>query len=163
MFQLESNLVTYDSINMFGGISRKGLYPILPRLVIYRLAYPRNLLSNANIIHSQADIARTKRTSPYRLLSPLSFLSSFAPLHTQGWRLIPINETRPGISISADDIRAENGDLQDRRLIRVWGFEQYGEALGFLSRIGLIAQEQDVSRFIQRSGELLIPFGIASS
>lgn len=92
---------------------------------------------------------KPKRPSPYRLLSPLSFLSAFAPLHVQGWRLQHLPSHYPSQSpspTSGDNagISIEHGDLQDRRLVRAIGFEEYSELLSFVAQLGKIIQAQDV-------------------
>lgn len=60
-----------------------------------------------------------KRASPYRLLTPTSFLSAFAPLHVQGWRLLPLPAASSSTSISD-----QYGDLQDRRIVRIYELDQ---------------------------------------
>lgn len=60
-----------------------------------------------------------KRPSPYRLFTPTTFLASFADLHVAGWRLLPL----PSASTSSDYISQATGDLQDRRLVRVYEFQ----------------------------------------
>lgn len=81
-----------------------------------------------------------KRPSPYRLLSPISFLSSFAPLHVSGWRLVPL----PSFT-SIQNVGSDTGDLQDRRIVRVLGFDEYDDALKFICGLGDIIRAQDVS------------------
>lgn len=59
-----------------------------------------------------------KRPSPYRLFTPTTFLASFADLHVAGWRLLPLNSAP-----ASGQISQSTGDLQDRRLVRVYEFQ----------------------------------------
>ena len=59
-----------------------------------------------------------KRPSPYRLFTPTTFLASFADLHVAGWRLLPLAS-----SPTSGQISQTTGDLQDRRLVRVYEFQ----------------------------------------
>ena len=62
--------------------------------------------------------AAPKKPSPYRLFTPTTFLASFADLHVAGWRLLPLSKA----SLSSE-ISQATGDLQDRRLVKVYEFQ----------------------------------------
>ncbi|KAK1925696.1 hypothetical protein DB88DRAFT_509352 [Papiliotrema laurentii] len=100
----------------------------------------RRYLSNTP---EMTDPRRPKRPSPYRLVTPTSFLSSFAPLHVSGWRLASL----PGKTSATDSISESTGDLQDRRLVRVYEFasgkEGWRALMGFSSRIMQEIESQD--------------------
>jgi hypothetical protein len=84
-----------------------------------------------------------KRPSPYRLLTPTTFLSSFAPLHVQGWRL----QTLDGAG-DQSEISESRSDLQDRRLVRVYEFssgkEGWRSLMRFSQRVMETVERQDV-------------------
>ncbi|WVQ65741.1 uncharacterized protein L199_003919 [Kwoniella botswanensis] len=91
-----------------------------------------------------------KRPSPYRLLQPHKFLSQFAPLHISGWRLDSIAQQERLINplLAVDEaLDVEGGDLQDRRLVRVFtmgdGKEGWKDAMSFVQKAGEIIEEED--------------------
>ena len=109
---------------------------------------------------------RVKRPSPYRLLLIHTFLSSFAPLHVAGWRLVSVPKTtssqlstisiRDSVDEEVRDVHVgmyreadhQPGDLQDRRLIRSYQFAQgrlgWQDCSQFISRICVEVQSEDV-------------------
>jgi hypothetical protein len=88
---------------------------------------------------------KVKKPSPYRLLTPISFLSSFAPLHVSGWRLVPLKLASRSDTVKGEGkAEAGRGDLQDRKLLRVYGFDEYSEVLSFIAKLGETIAAQDV-------------------
>ncbi|WVQ72867.1 hypothetical protein IAR50_002428 [Cryptococcus sp. DSM 104548] len=92
-----------------------------------------------------------RRPSPYRLLQPQAFLAAFAPLHVRGWRLESLESTEKLLEANrveeAMKVEADGGDLQGKRLVRVFelgegkeGWRRVGE---FLRRAGTAVEEQD--------------------
>jgi hypothetical protein len=94
-----------------------------------------------------------KRPSPYRLLSPITFLSAFAPLHVSGWRLLSLPSKSSSTTVK--DIDEAHGDLQDRRLVRVYGFEDYGTAIKLLNDAKTAIEEEDVSVAVSEYSDVI--------
>jgi hypothetical protein len=86
-----------------------------------------------------------KRPSPYRLIPLPTFLADFAPLHVKGWRLELLPGVRPN-QTPQDDGMAQ---LQDRRLVRRYDFEQgkdgWRKLLAFTQSAGEVVEKEDVS------------------
>ncbi|WWC70788.1 uncharacterized protein I206_104740 [Kwoniella pini CBS 10737] len=108
--------------------------------------------TNRNLRFSSSSSASPKRPSPYRLIQPHSFLSEFAPLHISGWRLDSVVEQNRLINpiSNIDDAPrggSEGGDLQDRRLIRVFlmgdGKEGWRDTMKFVAQVGKIVEQED--------------------
>jgi len=89
-----------------------------------------------------------KRPSPYRLIPLPTFLADFAPLHVKGWRLELLPGVRPN-QTPQDDGMAQ---LQDRRLVRRYDFEQgkdgWRKLMAFTHTLGEVVEKEDVSLFI---------------
>lgn len=85
-----------------------------------------------------------KRPSPYRLIPLPTFLADFAPLHVKGWRLEPLPGLLPNQKQQAEGM----AQLQDRRLIRRYDFEQgkdgWRKLIGFVQTAGGIVEKEDV-------------------
>ncbi|KAL7423120.1 hypothetical protein Q5752_002419 [Cryptotrichosporon argae] len=88
-----------------------------------RVAVPRAV----PFARAAATATKPKRPSPYRLPHLSTFLPAFAPLHVAGWRLDRVpgatSAREPLLRGASDDVLSDGGDLQDRRLVRVWTFE----------------------------------------
>jgi hypothetical protein len=86
-----------------------------------------------------------KRPSPYRLIPLPTFLADFAPLHVKGWRLELLPGLRPK-QAPQDDGMAQ---LQDRRLVRRYDFEQgkdgWRKLMAFTQSVGEVVEKEDVS------------------
>jgi len=86
-----------------------------------------------------------KRPSPYRLIPLPTFLADFAPLHVNGWRLELLPGVRPN-QPPQDDGMAQ---LQDRRLVRRYDFEQgkdgWRKLMAFTHTLGEVVEKEDVS------------------
>jgi hypothetical protein len=86
-----------------------------------------------------------KRPSPYRLIPLPTFLADFAFLHVKGWRLELLPGIRPN-QTPQDDGMAQ---LQDRRLVRRYDFEQgkdgWMKLMAFTHTLGEVVEEEDVS------------------
>lgn len=100
------------------------------------------------VSRSDADPAaspKPKRISPYRLVPARTFLSVFAPLHAQGWRLNSLK----GEGVIGTPTVEEDGDLQDYELVRTYGFEMHKDgwrrAVALVGRVGEVVEQQDVS------------------
>jgi hypothetical protein len=89
--------------------------------------------------------ATPKRPSPYRLIPLPTFLADFAPLHVKGWRLELLPGVRPK-QTPQDDGMAQ---LQDRRLVRRYDFEQgkdgWRKLMAFTQSVGEVVEKEDVS------------------
>lgn len=85
-----------------------------------------------------------KRPSPYRLISLPTFLADFAPLHVKGWRLEPLPGLLPNQKPQAEGM----AQLQDRRLVRRYDFEQgkdgWRKLIGFVQSAGEVVDKEDV-------------------
>jgi len=86
-----------------------------------------------------------KRPSPYRLIPLPAFLADFAPLHVKGWRLELLPGTRPNRAPQDDGM----AQLQDRRLVRRYDFEQgkdgWRKLMAFTHTLGEVVEKEDVS------------------
>jgi hypothetical protein len=118
------------------------------RLVYHSVIYPISIQAIVSPARwsSTAPATRTpKRPSPYRLIPISTFLADFAPLHVQGWRL----ETLPDASPTQEK---ESGmaQLQDRRLVRRYDFEQgkdgWRRLMSFTQKVGEAIETEDVSQ-----------------
>jgi hypothetical protein len=89
-----------------------------------------------------------KRPSPYRLIPLPTFLADFAPLHVKGWRL----ELLPGLNPGHRPQDEGMAQLQDRRLVRRYDFEQgkdgWRKLMGFTQTIGDVVEKEDVCALI---------------
>jgi len=85
-----------------------------------------------------------KRPSPYRLIPLSTFLADFAPLHVKGWRLEPL----PGLLPNQKQQDQGMAQLQDRRLVRRYDFEQgkdgWRRLIGFAQTAGEVVEKEDV-------------------
>jgi hypothetical protein len=85
-----------------------------------------------------------KRPSPYRLIPLPTFLADFAPLHVKGWCL----ELLPGLHPDQRPQDEGMAQLQDRRLVRRYDFEQgkdgWRKLIGFTQTIGDVVEKEDV-------------------
>jgi hypothetical protein len=94
-----------------------------------------------------------KRPSPYRLIPLPTFLADFAPLHVKGWRLELLPRLPPN-QIPQDEGMAQ---LQDRRLVRRYDFEQgkdgWRKLMAFTHTLGGVVEKEDVSPFISDIGK----------
>jgi len=86
-----------------------------------------------------------KRPSPYRLIPLPTFLADFAPLHVKGWRLELLPDLRPSPTPQDDGM----AQLQDRRLVRRYDFEQgkdgWRKLMAFTQNAGEVVEKEDVS------------------
>ncbi|OXG83254.1 hypothetical protein C349_03098 [Cryptococcus neoformans var. grubii Br795] len=95
-----------------------------------------------------------RRPSPYRLLQPHAFLAEFAPLHVNGWRVDALQSAEK--LLEADKVEEvldgsesveESGDLQGRRLVRVFelgeGKEGWRRLIKFVGHVGQVVEDQD--------------------
>ena len=105
-----------------------------------------------------ADFPTKPRISPYRLVPAQTFISEFAPLHTQGWRLSSLEN---GMQSSERPTVGGGGDLQDHELVRTYEFEMTKEgwkrAIQLVMRVGEVVDKHDVSELIILRQESLIP------
>jgi hypothetical protein len=106
----------------------------------------RPLVSSVGRASSSSSIP--KRPSPYRLIPISTFLADFAPLHVEGWRLEILADIPP-----AQAEKSKEGgmvELQDRRLVRRYDFEQGKEGwrrlMAFSQKAGEVIEAEDVSR-----------------
>lgn len=85
-----------------------------------------------------------KKPSPYRLIPLPTFLADFAPLHVTGWRL----ELLPNISLNKTPQDEGMAQLQDRRLVRRYDFEQgkdgWRRLMAFIQKLGEVVEKEDV-------------------
>ena len=98
-----------------------------------------------SLLHRQSSSTATpKRPSPYRLIPLPTFLADFAPLHVKGWRL----ELLPGIRSTPTTEVEGMAQLQDRRLVRRYDFEQGKEGwrrlMAFTHSLGEAVEKEDV-------------------
>ena len=86
----------------------------------------------------------SRRPSPYRLIPLPTFLADFAPLHVKGWRLEPLPGLLPNQKPQAEGM----AQLQDRRLVRRYDFEQgkdgWRKMIAFVQTAGGIVEKEDV-------------------
>lgn len=142
--------------------ARAARYPITSSLVPAQRTTPifRLFVSSSRWSSSSTPPAKTKRPSPYRLIPISTFLADFAPLHVKGWRL----ESLPDLPLGSIERPTEGGmvELQDRRLVRRYDFEQgkdgWRRLIAFTQRAGEIVEAKDVSAtlVLLRRGGLLI-------
>lgn len=102
----------------------------------------------------QSTPSPARRPSPYRLLQPHAFLAEFAPLHVNGWRVDALENAEK--LLEADRVEEvldgaqamEKGDLQGRRLVRVFelgeGKEGWRRLIKFVGQVGQVIEDQDV-------------------
>ena len=94
----------------------------------------------------QTQTPSPKKPSPYRLLSPQSFVADFAPLHVHGWRLDHLSAPR-----LPEQRPHPPADLQDRRLVRSYRFEAtkdgWRDLMRLATNIGEHAEAEDVSKY----------------
>lgn len=90
--------------------------------------------------------AEAKRPSPYRLIPVSTFLADFAPLHVKGWRL----DNLPHVRQVSEPKEGGMVELQDRRLMRHYDFEQgkegWRDLLRFVQVVGEAVEAEDVGR-----------------
>lgn len=127
-------------------------YSIRPHSPSYQHhGYP--ILSASRRFHPTAESPaetnsnRPKRPSPYRLLRPIDFQSSHGYLQTSGW-LLERAVSDVGDHAPAGDI----ADLRDHKLVRAYAFDSgkqgWRDVLSFMSHIGQVIEEEDVSPII---------------
>ena len=95
-----------------------------------------------------------KRPSPYRLIPLPAFLADFAPLHVKGWRLELLPGLRPNPAPQGDG----TAQLQDRRLVRRYDFEQgqdgWRKLMAFTQNVGEVVEKEDVSPILCQSDRI---------
>jgi hypothetical protein len=114
----------------------------------------RSIVRAVPILTRQSSSSPTpKRPSPYRLIPLPTFLADFAPLHVKGWRLELLPGTRPNQSPEDDGM----AQLQDRRLVRRYDFEQgkdgWRKLMAFTQSVGEVVEKEDVSHEMREEDE----------
>jgi len=156
--------VTYREFRYLFSTSRMlvtTVRPVLPRYIHANLhrqtpVVAQRAISGLASSSQPVETSKPRKPSPYRLLSPESFISDFAPLHVAGWRLdqLPYTPTRTSTEEAASD-QAENvnttkgqSSLQGRRLVRMYEFprgkEGWTKLMQTLSEAGTIIEQEDV-------------------